>query len=542
MIDQKSEPTAVQAIARRLADAGCRYAFGIPGGEVIAMIDALEEAGIRFILTKHENGAGFMAEGVFHMTGAPAILVSTLGPGAANTVNVVANAEQDRVPMIVLTGCVDPEEALSYNHQVFDHRAMFAPITKGSFTLGDGAADVLADRAVSLAVADRPGPVHIDLPISRQGKPLGKATVQRHAIPSPVAPAQGPDLETARQWLAGSKTPIIIAGLDVLQHKASDDLAAFCRDFSIPLIASYKAKGILPEDDPLALGGAGLSPIADTHLLPLVRRADLIMLIGYDPIEMRTGWQHPWDPARQNVLEITSAPNDHFMHQATLSFICNVRAGIAALRDGVNPSPTWPGGEPASAKEALSGAFGQNEEWGPTAIVEAARAALPRNGIATVDSGAHRILLSQVWPCFAERQLIQSTGLCTMGCALPLAIGAKLAAPDLPVVAFTGDAGLEMILGELATLRDLGLAVPVVIFTDRSLALIELKQRQRGLKNVGVDFGGTDFAALGTAMGGYGIAVRDRAALTSALKDALNADRFTLISAEFDRKAYDNRL
>lgn len=542
MSDSTTEPTAVQAIARRLADAGCRYAFGIPGGEVIAMIDALEEAGIEFILTKHENGAGFMAEGAFHMTGAPAILVATIGPGAANAVNVVANAEQDRVPMIVLTGCVDPEEALSYNHQVFDHPAMFAPITKGSFTLADGAADVMADRAVTLAMADRPGPVHIDLPISRQGKPLGKATPQRHAAPSPTAPAPGPDLDTARDWLATAQRPIMVAGLDVLQHKASDDVAAFCRDFNIPLITSYKGKGILPEDEPLALGGAGLSPTADKHLLPLVKQADLILLIGYDPIEMRTGWQHVWTPSEQHVVEITSAPNDHFMHHATISFICHVKAGVAALRDGVAARDTWSDGEPSSVREAMAGAYGQNEAWGPTAITEATRAAMPRNSVATVDSGAHRILLSQVWDCYAERQLIQSSGLCTMGCALPLAIGAKLAAPDVPVVAFTGDAGLEMILGELATLRDLALALPVVVFTDRSLALIELKQRQRGLKNLGVDFDGTDFAALGDAMGGHGVTVKDRGALTSALKAALDADRFTLISAEFDRKAYDGRL
>lgn len=542
MTNTSSEPTAVQAIARRLADAGCRYAFGIPGGEVIAMIDALEDAGIEFILTKHENGAGFMAEGTFHMTGAPAILVATIGPGAANAVNVVANAEQDRVPMIVLTGCVDHEEALSYNHQVFDHTRMFGEITKGCFTLGDSAADVMVDRAVSLAMADRPGPVHIDLPISRQAKPLPKQTLQRHAMPSATAPAPGPDLDTAREWLSKAERPIMVAGLDVLQHKASDEVAAFCRDFGIPLITSYKGKGILPEDEPIALGGAGLSPIADKHLMPLVKQADLILLAGYDPIEMRTGWQHPWDPAEQNVLEITSAPNDHFMHQASISFVCNVKAGIAALRDGVSPHDTWAGGEPAAVKEAMAGAFGQNEEWGPTAIVEATRAAMPRNTVASVDSGAHRILLSQVWECYGERQLIQSTGLCTMGCALPLAIGAKLAAPDIPVVAFTGDAGLEMILGELATLRDLKLAVPVVVFTDRSLALIELKQRQRGLKNVGVDFDGTDFAALGNAMGGNGVTVRDRKALTEALKSSQEADTFTLISAEFDRKAYDGRL
>lgn len=535
--------TAVDRIAQRLYAAGCRYAFGIPGGEVIAMIDALDRAGIDFILTKHENNAGFMAEGVYHMTGAPAILVTTVGPGAANAVNVVANAEQDRVPMIVLTGCVDAEEVLTYNHQIFDHTAIFGPITKASYTLGDEAADVLADRAVALALDPRPGPVHIDLPMGRQRRKSPPALIRPRAMGSATAPAPGPDLDQARDWLAGAERPVMIAGLDVLTSPGgADAVAALSRDFGIPLITAYKAKGILPEDDPMALGGAGLSPLADRHLHPVVKAADFILLAGYDPIEMRTGWRNVWNPDDVPVVELVAAPNDHYMHQASVTFVCDIASGLNALRDGLSPRPTWPGGEPAAAREALAGAFGQNEGWGPAAIVETVRAALPRDGVATVDSGAHRILLSQVWSCFGARQLLQSTGLCTMGCALPLAAGAKLADPARPVVCFTGDAGLEMILGELATLRDRQIAIPVVVFVDRSLALIELKQRSVGMKNVGVDFDGTDFAALGTALGGYGVTVDNRADLADAIETALAADKFTVLACVFDRKAYDGRL
>jgi acetolactate synthase I/II/III large subunit len=157
---------ATDLLARRLYEAGCRTAFGMPGGEVLTLVDSLVAAGIRFVLCKHENAAGFMAEGTYHRTGAPGILVATVGPGAANGVNVVANAEQDRVPLIVLTGCVDPDEALTYTHQVFDHRALFDPITKETFTLTADGADVIADKAVAIAMGDRPGPVHIDIPIS----------------------------------------------------------------------------------------------------------------------------------------------------------------------------------------------------------------------------------------------------------------------------------------------------------------------------------------------------------------------------------------
>ncbi|MEM9249980.1 MAG: thiamine pyrophosphate-dependent enzyme, partial [Pseudomonadota bacterium] len=177
-----------------------------------------------------------------------------------------------------------------------------------------------------------------------------------------------------------------------------------------------------------------------------------------------------------------------------------------------------------------------------TGVIAAARAALPPDTIATVDSGAHRILLSQMWPCPAPRTLLQSSGLCTMGCAIPLAIGAKLAAPDRPAVAFTGDGGFLMVAGELATAAEMGLAPIVVVFVDASLALIELKQRQRQLSNVGVDFAHHDFAALGRALGGLGETVRTRAELAAALERALTADRFTVIAAEIEGQGYDGRI
>ena len=535
-------PNAADLIARRLYEAGCRYAFGIPGGEVLTLVEALGRAGIEFILTKHENSAGFMAEGVHHMTGAPGILVATIGPGAANAVNVVANAEQDRVPLIVLTGCVDEAEALTYTHQVMDHGDLFGPITKASLRVPTEGAGIVADKAVAIAMEERQGPVHIDLPISVAALDQPDSKTPYNRPTAPIGPAESPELEQARAWLAEAERPIMITGLDVLAQKAGETVRGFARDFGVPVISSYKAKGVLPEDDALSLGGAGLSPTADKQLLPLIKSADLILLAGYDPIEMRTGWRNIWDPASQRVIDFAAAPNRHYMHQAGLSFVGNVGAGLEALRDGIKARPTWPDATPTTVKERLAAAFNQNEAWGPAAITQTVRAALPRDGIATVDSGAHRILLSQVWECYSDRGLLQSTGLCTMGCALPLAMGAKLAAPERAVVAFTGDAGLEMVLGELATLRDLKLPVAIVVFVDASLALIELKQRAMGYQNSGVDFQTTDFAAVAEALGGNGVTVASRDTLTTALNDAFAADSFTIIACTIDPKAYDGRL
>ncbi len=538
---ESSTIRAADALARRLAAAGCRYAFGMPGGEVLTLVDALEAAGISFVLAKHENAAAFMAEGAYHQTGAPAILVATVGPGALNGVNAVANAHQDRVPMIVLCGAVDPDEVQTYTHQVLDQQAVFRPITKASFSLVPGAAHVIADKAVAIATEGRPGPVHIDVPISVADAQVSAVTPPSRKDAARTAPAAA-DLVTARDWLAAARRPVMIVGVDAMNEGAGDDVTTFAEKFQIPVITTYKAKGLLPEDHPLALGGAGLSPLADKHLLPLVESADLIVCVGYDPIEMRTGWRDAWSPERQRVIDITAAPNHHYMHQSGLNIIADCAATLTAISDGVPARETWSDGLPAKAKTALEAAFPTDDEWGPAAVIDVCRQTLPRDTVATVDSGAHRILLSQMWPCYAPRGLVQSTALCTMGCALPLAMGTKLASPDRPVISFSGDAGFLMIAGELSTAAELGLCPIFVVFVDASLALIELKQRQRQMRNNGVDFGAHDFAAIGQAFGGAGVTVRSRSDLKAALEDALVADRFTVIAAQIDKGSYDGRI
>jgi len=538
----KAAPTAADILARAFYEAGCRHAFGIPGGEVLSVMHALGDAGIDFKLCKHENSGGFMAEGAYHMTGTPGILVATLGPGVANAVNVIANAHQDRVPLIFLTGCVDAAEADSYTHQVFDHRAVLGPITKASLTLHDGSVEKVVEKALFIAMDGRPGPVHIDVPISLAAKAQEAQRKPRPPIAAPVAPAAGSAFDTACQYLAVSRRPIMIVGLEVLAQGVEAEVAAFARDYGVPVITTYKAKGVVSEAELFALGGAGLSPLADTYLMPVIEASDLILLVGYDPIEMRHGWRDAWTPETKPVIEFTAVLEAHGMHSATLTFAGNIGAGLRKLREAVEPQNTWSNGAPAQARDKLVKAFRRDEVWGPAAIVDEVRKAVPPDAVATVDSGAHRILLSQVWQCTLPRSLLQSTGLCTMGCAVPLAIGAKLAAPGRAVVAFTGDAGMEMVLGELATLRDFGLPVVVIVFIDTSLALIELKQRQAGRDNFGVDFGATDFPAVAQAMGGIGVAVKDRAALSQAVVDGLNAKTFTLIAAHIGPKAYDGRF
>ncbi|MEM8626634.1 MAG: thiamine pyrophosphate-binding protein [Pseudomonadota bacterium] len=538
---------SADVIAERLYEAGVRFAFGIPGGEVLAFIDALERAGIRFVIARHENAAGFMAEGAYRASGAPAVLVATIGPGFANTVNVMANAEQDRVPLLVVSGKVAEAEALRFTHQVFDHAAVARPLVKATFEARENACDVMIEKALSLALSPRPGPVHIDLPIPVATADHRPPRIQRAAFPAAMAPAVGAALEKAQATVRAARRPLLVVGHDVLQQPGGAQRIADCAAaHRVPVVTTYRAKGVLSETDDLALGGHGLSPKSDAIVLPLVADADLILSAGYDPIEMRAGWTDPWDPAK--VIEFVSAPNTHFVHGAALEFIGDAAASLDAVLGGesVTVDPAW-AKRCRQARDDLAMAFappasGSTSDWGPAAALHVLNAHRAPDTVTTVDSGAHRILMSQLWTATAPNTLLQSTGLCTMGCALPLAIGHKLAAPTQPVMAVMGDGCLDMIMGELATLRDCRLPVTVVVLVDGSYALIELKQRNMGLQEAGVMFGRTDYAGVAEAVGLEGVTVRDAAALEAALKQAQSCDRSTVIAVEIGDRAYDGLI
>lgn len=533
--------TGADIIAGKLFAAGCRHAFGIPGGEVLALMQSLDQVGMNFTLVKHENAGGFMAEGGWHADGAPGVLLATIGPGAANAINVIANAWQDRVPLVFLTGCVDQGEAESYTHQVFDHQQLLRPIVKASFSARLGALDVMMEKALAIALDGQPGPVHIDVPIKvAEGETDETWSRVFQSAPVATAPASGTDLETAIDLFAKAERPIAIAGVDAVNESASSAISEFCRKFGVPLVTSYKGKGLLDENHSLALGGAGLSPKADGHLLPLINKSDCILLLGYDPIEMRINWREPWS-RQANVIDVTPVLRTHGMHSVTATLRSAVAPVLDLLGEARDPSrPSWPNGEPEAVRKELNAAFAAEQDgWGPGTVFHTLRGVMPDDTVATADSGAHRILVSQIWRCPMPRQMLQSSALCTMGCAVPLAMGHRLVEGTAPVIAFVGDAGLEMCLGELSTLRDLKIPVIICVLVDTSLALIELKQRGSQRPNVGVDFGETDFPAVASAYGGHGVWIDNAEDLKREAADALKRDGFTLLACRISRRAYD---
>jgi acetolactate synthase-1/2/3 large subunit len=530
-------------VAQTLASAGVTHAFGMPGGEILIAVDALERAGIRFVLARNETAAAIMAAGAHWTTGAPGLLVTTLGPGLANAVNGIADAWQERVPLIVLSAVVERRLRARYTHQIVDQAALLRPVVKASFGIEAEGAGAVVRRALAVALAGPCGPVHLDL--SPDVAAAEAAPDETGILFTPAIPAMGADpaseaMALLRQRVARADRPLVVAGLEAVRSGAGDVLRSIAERHGVPVVTTYKAKGLLDETHATSLGAAGLSPLADSILLPLLKAADLVILAGYDPIEMRPGWL---DAVRPEVtVELSSLPQDHGMHAAGLRLAGPVAGLLEAAFDGTPVRASWQGGEPEHARRRLADAFAVRGGFGPHELVATLAEILPPHALLTTDSGAHRILLSQAWRCTRPLSLLQSSGWCTMGTAIPLALGAAVAGAPGPVVAVLGDGGFEMTAGELATLRDQGVPVVVVVLQDESLGLIALKQEQAGLPSAGTAMGATDIAMCARAFGGSGATVSTSEDLADALRSALSRDGFSVIACRIRAGAYAGAL
>lgn len=534
-------PTVADVIARALTAAGARWVAGVAGGEVLHLAHALSRAGVRYVPARHESAAGFVVEGAWHASGALPVVLATVGPGATNAVHVTANAAQDRVPLVVLTGAIDEDERWGYTHQLLDQVALYRTVAKASFSITAGAVHEIVARALSIALEPPFGPVHLDVPVGIARTPAPPRAARSSALRRAHEPSVA-SLEEARGRLRTARRPLVVAGLEAVGPGATGGLRALLDALAVPVVTTYKAKGVLDERDARALGGAGLSPAADALLLPLVARADVVVLAGYDPIEMRRGWCEPFAP-EAFVIECAPAEPRHGVHRHDVALVGDVGAVLHALASTDRPAidPEW-SAVVAQTRGRLSETFSPEATgWGPRTITHALRRAWPDDGIVTIDTGAHRIVASQAWEARAPHGLLQSTGLCTMGCALPLAIGAALARGE-PVLAITGDGGLDMILGELATARDLAVPVVVVVIDDQALGLIALKQRQERLPELGVLLGATDYAAVGRALGLHAERITDADALCGAVAAARSRPGPTLLHCPIDPRSYDHVL
>ena len=519
------------AIVEVLAEAGVARIFGVPGGgSSLDVIAAAGERGIDFVLTGGETAAAIMAAVTGELTGTPGVVLTATGPGALSAANGVAYAWLERAPLLLLSDCPDHGQRAFATHQTVDQQAFFAPITKESVVLGDDAADEVA-RLLALARAHPAGPVHADLSaaIAKSAAPPHRRAMPR-AAPDASLPGSA-RLGAARALLAGARRPVLLVGLEAREERAGAALRQWASELGCPVLTTYKAKGVLPDGDPLAVGQV-TGAVAEAACID---QADLIVCYGLDPVELIP---RPWS-YRAPVLEIARAARDRRYVAPAAELAAPLAEAVERLR-GANRESDWTEDEIRDLRDGLRARLASPPSDGiaPQALVEAARKAAPARARATVDAGAHMVSAMAFWDADEAHGVLKSNGLSTMGYALPAAIAAALAEPDRPVIALTGDGGLDMCLAELATAARLGLDITVVVFNDAALSLIDLKQRGRGMARSGVDYPRQDLASVARALGWRAWAVEDKAALEPALEEAMAASGPALVDVAIDPGGY----
>lgn len=536
--------TVAETIAQVLKNAGAEYAFGIPGGEVAPLIEALAAVGIKFVLTKHETAAGFMADAYWRRTGKLALCVTTLGPGVANAVNGIAQAYLDRSPVVLLTGSIDSRLNSQFPHQVFDHNRLYQPITKFSAQASPKTVQPQLMEALDVAYTQPFGPIHLDIPVD-----VSMMEVPPSSLIYSGARTYAPGLSVDAQAflsgrLAGTLRPILIVGLEVLNEGSSrlDQVSGLIRQSGIPVFTTYKARGIVDETSDLSLGPVGLSPVFDRLAVEALEGADVVLLMGLDNVELRGEWASHFN--RLGAIRLSTHQDDESVFRG----LARIVASPVEVFRWIGDAGFWPEREgirqwASSIKKAQGRLFTKtislNRGLSPSYVLRRVAAAVPSNAIVTIDTGAMRILANHVWPMGHPLQVLQSNGLGTMGYGLPAAIGAGVGNPATPIVALVGDGGLLMFLGEMGLLNQYAPQTKVIVFVDQELALIRLKQERSQLRRTGVEFPSLDFVAMARGFGGIGWDVQTPEDLERALHD-LNRDRdhFVLMAVHIDPDEY----
>ncbi len=517
------------ALARRLAQHGVRRIWGVPGGDCsLDVLDAAQRHGIDFVLTRSEGGAAMMAMADAQVSGAPGVILCTRGPGLANAANGIACASLDRVPLLVIADGHETDMG-HVSHQRYDQMALMAPLVKASSALESGDPLAELDRLLQAALSGPPGPAYLELVGQRVRPPYAAPERPLPARPQPPAPEEAA-LQAARAVLGRARRPIIIAGLQAREASAAAGLQQLAEAWQAPVLTTCMGKGALSDLHPWLLGPF-ISGAAEDGML---RQADCIILYGADHIEFMP---KPWAYAGTPVVELTTQPmaRPYLAPQALVAGA--LQPAAAALCDAVAPGG-WSAAQVADARETMRAlARTPAQGIGPHQVVEAALAVAPDARV-TADAGAHILPAVALWQARQPLDFFITRGLATMAYALPNAIGAALADPSRPVIAFTGDGGLMMGMGEIGTAVQTGAAVKVVVFNDASIALIEVKQRRRQFPLHGMRYPPADFAAMARSLGAGGIRVESLEALQPALRQAMATPGPVVVDVAVDGQAY----
>ncbi len=515
---------AAELLVRCLENEGVRFVFGLPGEETLELTDALLDSRIRFIETRHEQGASFMADVYGRLSGKAGVCLATLGPGATNLLTGVADAYLDRAPLVAITGQASLNRRHKESHQSIDVMSMFKPVTKWNTSIPK--AEVIPEavrKAFKIAQTEKPGATHLELPEDVAEEQLGaERTFEPLLVQAPVTPEPSPaQVARAIQAIAGARRPVILAGNGLIRGRAHEAVGAFARQLQIPVLHTFMAKGVLPDSDPLSLYTIGLQ--ARDYAAVLMEQADAVIAVGYDFVEYAPCF---WNQRRdKRIVHVDVSPaevDEHYI--VDVGVLGEIRLSLEDIAEGLAPfDATWARLARKTVTEGFEAELTGAPSWPlrPQHVMRDLRAALQPDDLVVCDVGAHKLWMARMFPCEVPNSCIISNGFAAMGIAVPGAISAKLLYPERRVVAVTGDGGFLMNSQELETAVRLELPLVILVWRDDGYGVIRWKQQLRFGRTSSVEFGNPDLVRYAESFGAAGYRVTEPSELPPVLAEAL---------------------
>ncbi|MEA5626549.1 acetolactate synthase large subunit [Nostoc sp. UHCC 0251] len=525
-----------ELLVQCLENEGVQYIFGLPGEENLHVLEALKHSSIKFITTRHEQGAAFMADVYGRLTGKAGVCLSTLGPGATNLMTGVADANLDGAPLVAITGQVGTDRMHIESHQYLDLVAMFAPVTKWNKQIvRPSITPEVVRKAFKRSQSEKPGAVHIDLPeniaaMPVEGKPLRKDNSEKTY-------ASFASIRAAAAAICQAVNPLILVGNGAIRAQASDAVTQFATLLNIPVANTFMGKGIIPYTHQLALWSVGLQQ--RDYITCGFDNTDLVIAIGYDLIE--------FSPKKWNrngeipIVHIGVSPaeidSSYIPNAEVVGDISDSLYEILKLADRQGkPDPFAISLRSEIRADYEQYAHDDGFPIKPQKLIYDLRQVMGPDDIVISDVGAHKMWMARHYHCHSPNTCIISNGFAAMGIAIPGALAAKLVHPNRKVVAVTGDGGFMMNSQELETALRVGTPFVTIIFNDGGYGLIEWKQENHfGKGNSSfVHFSNPDFVKYAESMGLKGYRVESALDLIPTLKEALAQDVPAVIDCPVD--------
>lgn len=520
-----------EAVISTAADHGLRHFFGIPGGGApLDLIEAGRKSGVQFVNVSHESSAAIAAAYYGQAKNSPGLALGIRGVGAANMVGGVANVYFERMPLVAVCECAAGQ---GHSVQQCDQEKLFAGVAGYQAVLESQGGARKIREAFSTALDGRPSASILHWPsgVSELEEDDQSPSKLSSALPS----ISESDLLPAKEFLAKSRRLVILAGADVLRAGATQELLQFAEANEAAVLVTMDARGVFRESHPRWAGvflGMFNPNVIEGRVL---QQADAVLLVGVDAMMTHAPWK-----LSVPTCELVARPEYPTMSSPVVRINGDLKALLPRL--SASPQSGFSEDEIRGLRAGILEYFKRppRARFAAQDIIEIMRELLPPDGLLISETGIFICMLEHLWPVDRPGTYLGTSGGRTMGLTIPAVLGARLADPKRPMMGLGGDGSLLMRLGELETIARTGIAVPIVIIDDHALGTMKSRQRSRGFPDFGLDLHPVNFTAIAKACGLHGVTVKTPEAFREALRQAVSADRTTLIDARVDPKPYQN--